>query len=56
MVHHRSEQYFGCPSDMVSSAEHIRDKMKLVEEKMSQQEKGAQPLKEEEFKIDPQDC
>ncbi|CDQ65436.1 unnamed protein product [Oncorhynchus mykiss] len=28
-----SEQYFGSPGDMASSAEHIRDKMKLVEDR-----------------------
>lgn len=29
----RSEQYFGSPGDMASSAVHIRDKMKLVEDR-----------------------
>ncbi|XP_029103286.1 SEC14 domain and spectrin repeat-containing protein 1 [Scleropages formosus] len=33
-----SEQYFGSPSDMASSAEHIRDRIKLVEVRRLQQE------------------
>ncbi|MBN3321550.1 SESD1 protein, partial [Atractosteus spatula] len=37
-----SEQFFGSPSDMASSAEHIRDKMKLVELKKLQQEEVQQ--------------
>lgn len=35
---HSSEQFFGSPSDMASSAENIRDKMKLVEDKRMQEE------------------
>ena len=56
MVHYRSEQYFGSPSDMASSAENIRDKMKLVEARRLQQEKGEQPeeQEEEDFETDPQ--
>ncbi|XP_030643100.1 SEC14 domain and spectrin repeat-containing protein 1 [Chanos chanos] len=42
-----SEQYFGSPGDMASSAENIREKMKLVEEKRFQQEETVQ-LQEEE--------
>uniref|UniRef100_A0A3B4D5N9 CRAL-TRIO domain-containing protein n=1 Tax=Pygocentrus nattereri TaxID=42514 RepID=A0A3B4D5N9_PYGNA len=33
-----SEQFFGSPGDMASSAENIRDRMKLVEDKRLQQE------------------
>lgn len=32
----RTEQYFGSPSDMASTAEHIRDRMKLVSLKRQQ--------------------
>lgn len=42
----RSEQFFGSPSDMASSAENIRDKMKIVEDKRLQEE-SATHLKEE---------
>ena len=31
-----TEQYFGSPSDMASTAEHIRDRMKLVSLKRQQ--------------------
>lgn len=34
----RSEQFFGSPSDIASSAENIRDKLKLVEDKRLQEE------------------
>uniref|UniRef100_A0A8C9TJN7 SEC14 and spectrin domains 1 n=1 Tax=Scleropages formosus TaxID=113540 RepID=A0A8C9TJN7_SCLFO len=34
------EQYFGSPSDMASSAEHIRDRIKLVEVRRLQQEEA----------------
>lgn len=46
VLFHRSEQFFGSPSDMASSAENIRDKMKLVEDKRLQKE-SARPLEEE---------
>ncbi|KAG9349460.1 hypothetical protein JZ751_027905 [Albula glossodonta] len=49
-----SEQYFGSPSDMASSAKHIRDKMKLVEVKRMQQEEVVQQ-QEEEVETAPQD-
>ncbi|KAG5852577.1 hypothetical protein ANANG_G00063940 [Anguilla anguilla] len=63
-----SEQYFGSPSDMASSAEYVRDKMKLVEERRLQQEMEEQPEEEavqeeeeeeeeeveEDFETDPQ--
>ncbi|KAI4887775.1 hypothetical protein NFI96_017516, partial [Prochilodus magdalenae] len=42
----RSEQFFGSPGDMASSAENIRDKMKVVEDKRLQQEEAEQ-LQEE---------
>ncbi|KAL4656693.1 SEC14 domain and spectrin repeat-containing protein 1 [Arapaima gigas] len=45
-----SEQYFGSPSDMASSAEHIRDRMKLAEVRRLQQEEAEadeQPAEEE---------
>ncbi|XP_036433320.1 SEC14 domain and spectrin repeat-containing protein 1 isoform X2 [Colossoma macropomum] len=41
-----SEQFFGSPGDMASSAENIRDRMKLVEDKRLQQEEAEQ-LQEE---------
>ncbi|XP_023657518.1 SEC14 domain and spectrin repeat-containing protein 1 [Paramormyrops kingsleyae] len=42
-----SEQYFGSPSDMAASAEHIRDKIKLVESRrLQQQEEAGQHLDE----------
>ncbi|XP_028662033.1 SEC14 domain and spectrin repeat-containing protein 1 [Erpetoichthys calabaricus] len=45
-----SEQFFGSPGDMASSAEHIRDRMKLVDMKkqqQQQQEAAEQPDLEE---------
>ncbi|XP_072541512.1 SEC14 domain and spectrin repeat-containing protein 1 [Salminus brasiliensis] len=45
-----SEQFFGSPGDMASSAENIRDKMKLVDDKRLQQEEEeaeAEQLQEE---------
>lgn len=41
-----SEQFFGSPSDMASSAENIREKMKLVEDKRLREE-SARHLNEE---------
>ncbi|KAL6484283.1 hypothetical protein MHYP_G00063280 [Metynnis hypsauchen] len=41
-----SEQFFGSPGDMASSAENIRDRMKLVEDKRLQQDEAEQ-LQEE---------
>lgn len=43
-----SEQFFGSPGDMASSAESIRERMKLVEEKRFLQEEAEQRLEEEE--------
>lgn len=42
-----SEQFFGSPGDMASSAETIRDRMKLVEEKRFLQEEAEQRLDDE---------
>ncbi|KAG2459079.1 SESD1 protein, partial [Polypterus senegalus] len=45
-----SEQFFGSPGDMASSAEHIRDRMKLVgmkKQQQQQQEAAEQPDLEE---------
>ncbi|XP_036396374.1 SEC14 domain and spectrin repeat-containing protein 1 [Megalops cyprinoides] len=49
-----SEQYFGSPSDMASSAKHIRDKIKLVEVKRMQQE-VAEQQEEAELETGSQD-
>uniref|UniRef100_A0AAY4EX58 CRAL-TRIO domain-containing protein n=1 Tax=Denticeps clupeoides TaxID=299321 RepID=A0AAY4EX58_9TELE len=43
-----SEQYFGSPGDMASSAESIRDRIKLVEEKKQQQQRQDEEEEEEE--------
>lgn len=49
----RSEQFFGSPGDMASSAESIRDRMKLVEEKRFLQEEEQQRLDEEALEAGP---
>ncbi|XP_035249325.1 SEC14 domain and spectrin repeat-containing protein 1-like [Anguilla anguilla] len=49
-----TEQYFGSPGDMASSARAIRDRMKLVELKRMQQEEAEHP-QENDLEMDPQD-
>uniref|UniRef100_A0A672NVX8 SEC14 domain and spectrin repeat-containing protein 1 n=1 Tax=Sinocyclocheilus grahami TaxID=75366 RepID=A0A672NVX8_SINGR len=46
-----SEQFFGSPGDMASSAESIRERMKLVEEKRFLQEEAEQRLDEEALEV-----
>ncbi|MGH0116226.1 UNVERIFIED_CONTAM: hypothetical protein FKN15_000153 [Acipenser sinensis] len=43
-----TEQFFGSPSDMASSAEHFREKMKIVGMKKLQQEEEEEEQEEEE--------
>ncbi|XP_051566068.1 SEC14 domain and spectrin repeat-containing protein 1 isoform X1 [Myxocyprinus asiaticus] len=50
-----SEQFFGSPGDMASSAESIRDRMKLVEEKRFLQEESEQRLDEEALEAEPRE-
>ncbi|KAG9271827.1 SEC14 domain and spectrin repeat-containing protein 1 [Astyanax mexicanus] len=47
-----SEQFFGSPGDMASSAENIRDKMKLVEDKRLQHEEEEEEEEEEELEAE----
>ncbi|XP_051565075.1 SEC14 domain and spectrin repeat-containing protein 1 [Myxocyprinus asiaticus] len=48
-----SEQFFGSPGDMASSAESIRDRMKLVEGKRFLEEEAEQRLDEESLEAEP---
>ncbi|XP_026073370.1 SEC14 domain and spectrin repeat-containing protein 1 [Carassius auratus] len=50
-----SEQFFGSPGDMASSAESIRERMKLVEEKRFLQEEAQQRLDEEALEAEPRE-
>uniref|UniRef100_A0A8C1H4G4 SEC14 and spectrin domains 1 n=1 Tax=Cyprinus carpio carpio TaxID=630221 RepID=A0A8C1H4G4_CYPCA len=50
-----SEQFFGSPGDMASSAESIRERMKLVEEKRFLQEEAEQRLDEEALEAGPRE-
>ncbi|XP_016379136.1 SEC14 domain and spectrin repeat-containing protein 1 isoform X2 [Sinocyclocheilus rhinocerous] len=50
-----SEQFFGSPGDMASSAEIIRERMKLVEEKRFLQEEVEQRLDEEALEAGPRE-
>uniref|UniRef100_A0A8C2BR17 SEC14 and spectrin domains 1 n=1 Tax=Cyprinus carpio TaxID=7962 RepID=A0A8C2BR17_CYPCA len=50
-----SEQFFGSPGDMASSAESIRERMKLVEEKRFLQEEAEQRLDEESLEAGPRE-
>ncbi|XP_059418437.1 SEC14 domain and spectrin repeat-containing protein 1 [Carassius carassius] len=50
-----SEQFFGSPGDMASSAESIRERMKLVEEKRFLQEEAEQRLDEEALEAEPRE-
>ncbi|XP_067300529.1 SEC14 domain and spectrin repeat-containing protein 1 [Pseudorasbora parva] len=50
-----SEQFFGSPGDMASSAENIRERMKLVEEKRFLQEEEQQRLDEEALEVGPRE-
>ncbi|KAF4108790.1 SEC14 domain and spectrin repeat-containing protein 1 [Onychostoma macrolepis] len=50
-----SEQFFGSPGDMASSAESIRERMKLVEEKRFLQEEAEQRLDEESLETGPRE-
>ncbi|XP_055071465.2 SEC14 domain and spectrin repeat-containing protein 1 [Misgurnus anguillicaudatus] len=50
-----SEQFFGSPGDMASSAESIRDRMKLVEEKRFLQEEADQRLDDEALEAGPRE-
>ncbi|XP_026127081.1 SEC14 domain and spectrin repeat-containing protein 1-like [Carassius auratus] len=50
-----SEQFFGSPGDMASSAESIRERMKLVEEKRFLQEEADQRLDEEALEAGPRE-
>uniref|UniRef100_A0A671S411 SEC14 domain and spectrin repeat-containing protein 1-like n=1 Tax=Sinocyclocheilus anshuiensis TaxID=1608454 RepID=A0A671S411_9TELE len=50
-----SEQFFGSPGDMASSAESIRERMKLVEEKRFLQEEVEQRLDEEALEAGPRE-
>ncbi|KAK2904761.1 hypothetical protein Q8A67_006560 [Cirrhinus molitorella] len=50
-----SEQFFGSPGDMASSAESIRERMKLVEEKRFLHEEAEQRLDEEALEAGPRE-
>uniref|UniRef100_A0A9J8AQ16 SEC14 and spectrin domains 1 n=2 Tax=Cyprinus carpio TaxID=7962 RepID=A0A9J8AQ16_CYPCA len=50
-----SEQFFGSPGDMAPSAESIRERMKLVEEKRFLQEEAEQRLDEEALETGPRE-
>ncbi|KAI7808310.1 SEC14 domain and spectrin repeat-containing protein 1 [Triplophysa rosa] len=50
-----SEQFFGSPGDMASSAESIRDRMKLVEEKRFLQEEAEQRLDDDALEAGPRE-
>ncbi|XP_073701800.1 SEC14 domain and spectrin repeat-containing protein 1 [Garra rufa] len=50
-----SEQFFGSPGDMASSAENIRERIKLVEEKRFLQEEAEQRLDEEALEAGPRE-
>uniref|UniRef100_A0A8C0XXU5 SEC14 and spectrin domains 1 n=1 Tax=Cyprinus carpio carpio TaxID=630221 RepID=A0A8C0XXU5_CYPCA len=49
------EQFFGSPGDMAPSAESIRERMKLVEEKRFLQEEAEQRLDEEALETGPRE-
>uniref|UniRef100_A0A8C1GXD3 SEC14 and spectrin domains 1 n=1 Tax=Cyprinus carpio TaxID=7962 RepID=A0A8C1GXD3_CYPCA len=55
VVPNLSEQFFGSPGDMASSAESIRERMKLVEEKRFLQEEAEQRLDEESLEAGPRE-
>ncbi|XP_056610719.1 SEC14 domain and spectrin repeat-containing protein 1 isoform X1 [Triplophysa dalaica] len=50
-----SEQFFGSPGEMASSAEIIRDRMKLVEEKRFLQEEAEQRLHDDALEAGPRE-
>ncbi|KAA0715511.1 SEC14 domain and spectrin repeat-containing protein 1 [Triplophysa tibetana] len=50
-----SEQFFGSPGEMASSAESIRDRMKLVEEKRFLQEEAEQRLDDDTLEAGPRE-
>uniref|UniRef100_A0AAY5EYE0 CRAL-TRIO domain-containing protein n=1 Tax=Electrophorus electricus TaxID=8005 RepID=A0AAY5EYE0_ELEEL len=50
-----SEQFFGSPGDMASSAENIRDKLKLAEDKRLQQEEAEHLEEEAALEVGPEE-